>query len=734
MKKVDAHCLALLSLRLKINSSTVQMPKKKKKSPSLEYKILQIFCDHPNQLLNYKQIARQLGIKQTSKKKMIARLLFDMSNDNKIIEERPGKYKCHPSKINRQTIVGKIDMTSNGSAYVVVDGLENDIYITEQNLGNALHGDQVEMQILKVKRNGKAVAKVTKVLERQRMEFVGVVEKSLKYAFLIPDSKKMPVDIFIPLDKLKGAQTGDKAIARIKNWPSDADSPFGEIVKLLGKPGENETEMHSIMVEYALPYEFPKHILEEAKGLDVEIKEDEVKKRKDYRQITTFTIDPSDAKDFDDALSIQQLSNGNIEVGVHIADVSHYLKEGSILDQEAYERATSVYLVDRVVPMLPEVLSNMACSLRPNEDKYCFSAIFELDQNANVLKKWFGRTAIHSDHRFAYEDAQKIIEGDKGPFYKEINQLNVLAKKLREERFNKGSIDFHALEVKFKLDEKGQPLGVFLKEQKDANKLIEEFMLLANKEVASYINEKQNGKAFVYRIHDKPDTDKLQTFGEFIKKFGHRIDTTSPKGISKSLNQLMKAVEGKSEENLISQLAIRTMAKAIYSTDNIGHYGLGFSHYTHFTSPIRRYPDVMVHRLLDHYLNKGKAIAKEAIEEKCKHSSEKEKLATDAERASIKFMQVKFMQDKVGEIFGGVISGVSEWGLFVELEGNKCEGLIRTKSLTDDFFNFNPDQYALIGKRTGKVYRIGDELTVRIQRADLSKKQLDFELVNDFDL
>lgn len=710
------------------------MPKKKKSASSLQHKILEIFKSHPGQLLNYKQIARQLGIKQTSKKKMIARLLYEMSQEDKIVEERPGKYKAHPSMAALNTLIGKIDMTSNGSAYAVVEGLEDDLHITEQNLGNALHGDIVELQLLKVKRNGKAIAKVSKVLERQRMEFVGIVEKSLKYAFLVPDSRKMPVDIFIPLEKLKGAQTGDKAIARIKDWPEDADSPFGEIIKVLGKPGENETEMHSIMVEYALPYEFPQHVVKEAEQLDVEIKDTEIKKRKDYRGITTFTIDPSDAKDFDDALSIQHLKNGNTEVGVHIADVSHYLQEGSILDQEAYERATSVYLVDRVVPMLPEVLSNMACSLRPKEDKYCFSAIFELDSNAKVVGRWFGRTVIHSDHRFTYDEAQLLIEGGEGSFKDEVNELDKLAKKLREDRFKKGSIDFHALEVKFKLDEKGEPLGVFLKQQKDANRLIEEFMLLANKEVATFIHEEQKGKPFVYRIHDKPDGEKLQTFAEFIKKFGYRIDASSPKGISKSLNQLMEAVEGKAEENLISQLAIRTMAKAVYSSDNIGHYGLGFSHYTHFTSPIRRYPDVMVHRLLDSYLKKEKAASQETIEERCKHSSEREKLATDAERASIKFMQVKFMQDKVGEIFGGVVSGVSEWGLFVELEGNKCEGLIRIKSLTDDYFHFNPDQFALIGRRTGKIYRIGDELTVRIQRADLSKKQLDFELVNDFDI
>ncbi len=711
---------------------TKKKSKKSPQNPPLKESVLRVFRKNPSQVYNYKQIAKQLGIVQTSKKKIVGKVLYELAEKEVLEEERPGRFRLIGSAENLNGVTGKIDMTSSGSAYLAVDKLPEDIFIGERDLLNALHGDIVQASIIKVKRNGKTIGKVVKVLERAQDEFVGIIEKSNKFAFLIPDSKRMPVDVFVPLNKLNGAEHGQKAIVKMIDWQHDADSPVGEVVQVLGNPGENETEMHSILAEFGLPYKFPVEIEKEAEDLDVRIKPEEIKKRRDCRKILTFTIDPADAKDFDDALSIQQLKNGNWEVGVHIADVSHYLQPGTKLDKEAYDRATSVYLVDRVVPMLPEVLSNFACSLRPHEDKYCFSAIFELDENAVLQKEWFGRTVIHSDHRFAYEDAQAIIESKKGKHAKEVLKLNQLSKSLRAERFKKGSIDFHAMEVKFELDEKGEPIGVFLKEQKDANKLIEDFMLLANRRVAHFIGQ-QKKLPFVYRIHDNPDQEKLQTFSNFIKKFGYRIDTTSPKGISNSLNRLMTDVVGRAEEQLISQLAIRTMAKAVYSTENVGHYGLGFSHYSHFTSPIRRYPDVMVHRLLQHYLDGGKAMPTEPIEEQCKYASEHERKAVDAERASIKFMQVKFMQDKVGEVFGGVVSGVSEWGLFVELEGNKCEGMIRIKSLDDDFYQFKQEQYALIGSRTGKVYRIGDELSVRVKRADLAKKQLDFELLNDFE-
>jgi len=721
------------------------MPKNKNSKPnSLQEKVLSTFRTNPTLAMNYKQVSRQLNITQTSKKKIIAKVLFELEAKEALVEEKPGKFKLINHESNLNKLVGKVDMTTSGSGYVEVEGLPNDIYIGEKDLGIALHGDLVEVAILRVKRNGKPIGKVIEVLERAKTEFVGTLQKSAKFAFLVPDSKRMTVDLFIPLDKLNGAKDGEKVIAKLTHWPSDTDSPFGEIIQVLGKPGENETEMHSILAEYGLPIKFPDGIEAAAENMDVSIKESEIKKRKDLRKVTTFTIDPSDAKDFDDALSLQKLKNGNWEIGVHIADVSHYLREESALDKEAYERATSVYLVDRVVPMLPEVLSNFACSLRPNEDKYCFSAIFEMSEDTKIHKQWFGRTVIHSDRRFAYEEAQQVIETGEGDYKEEILTLDRLAKQLRKDRFKKGSINFNTLEVKFKLDEKGEPLRVFLKEQKDANKLIEEFMLLANKKVAEFIGaraeetqvqrvgEMKTPKPFVYRIHDSPDPEKLQTFGEFIKKFGYRIDTTSPRGISDTLNRLMTDVHGKAEDALISQLAIRTMAKAVYSTENVGHYGLGFKFYSHFTSPIRRYPDVMVHRLLQYYLDGGKAVDATELEEKCKHSSEREKLATEAERASIKFMQVKFMQDKEGEVFGGVVSGVSEWGIFVELEDNKCEGMVRLRSMKDDFYIFNPDNYAVEGKRTGRLFRIGDEVTVKVLKADLSKKQLNFELLSDF--
>lgn len=708
--------------------------KNKSKPKSLQQSVLGVFRSMPTQTFNYKQVAKRLGITQTSKRKIINKVIYELADKDLLLEDQRGRFKLKATENNLDLLVGKVDMTSSGTAYIEVEGMPEDVFISEQNLGVALHGDLVEVGIIKVKKSGKPAGKIIRLIERATTEFVGVVQKSLKFAFLVPDSKRMPVDIFIPLGKLNGAKDGEKAIARMTEWPDDADSPFGEIIEVLGKPGENETEMHSILSEFGLPYKFPLAIEKAAENLDVKIHESEVNKRQDMRKVTTFTIDPADAKDFDDALSFQKLKNGNIEVGIHIADVSHYLRPGTALDDEAFERATSVYLVDRVVPMLPEVLSNFACSLRPNEDKYCFSAVFELDEDANVKNKWFGRTVIHSDRRFTYKEAQQVIETGEGDYKEEILTLDRLAKKLRAERFKHGSIDFHAVEVKFKLDEKGEPLGVFLKQQKDANKLIEDFMLLANRKVASFIGAKQKAKPFVYRIHESPDPEKLSTFSNFIKKFGYRIDTTSPKGISSTLNRLMTDVEGKAEEQLISQLAIRTMSKAVYSTENVGHYGLGFKFYSHFTSPIRRYPDVMVHRLLQHYLDGGSAVNQEELEEKCKYSSDREKLATDAERSSIKFMQVKFMQDKVGEIYAGVISGVSEFGIFVELEGNKCEGMIRLRSLTDDFYHFDKDNYAIEGKRTGKVYRMGDELTIKVKRADLVKKQLDFELVNDFDV
>lgn len=704
--------------------------KKSQDKASINDLVMDVFRQRPKQSLNYKQVAKAVGIHSTSSRKKIQEALFKLTDKKKLKDEGNGKFSLNFKSFS--SIVGKVDMTASGSAYIISEDQDQDVFVSERDLAHALHGDMVKVKIIKTKKSGKLVGVISEILEKGKREFVGTVEKSSKFAFLIPDSKKMLVDIFIPLDKLNGAENGIKAIAKIKDWPKDADSPFGEIIQVLGKPGDNETEMHSILAEYGLPSKFPDGVEKYAEKLDTKIHEEEIKKRRDFREVTTFTIDPVDAKDFDDALSLQKLENGHWEIGVHIADVSHYLQEGTPLDDEAYARATSIYLVDRVVPMLPEVLSNFACSLRPNEDKYTFSAVFEMDEQGKVYKEWFGRTLINSNKRFAYEDAQKIIEGGKGEFADEILTLDAIAKKLRAERFKKGSIDFHQLEVKFQLDENGEPTGVFLKEQKDANKLIEEFMLLANRKVAAFIGDRkkaEKAKPFVYRIHDSPDPEKLLQFSTFIRKFGYRIDVSSPKGITTTLNRLMNEVEGKLEEDLISQLAIRTMAKAVYSTENIGHYGLGFQYYSHFTSPIRRYPDVMVHRLLQHYLDGGKAVNEEELQEKCKHSSDMEKLAVEAERASIKFMQVKFMQNKVGEVFPGIVSGVSEWGIFVELEDNKCEGMVRLNSMQDDYYIFDADNYCVMGKRNGKIYRIGEKCTVIVKRADLAKKQLDFEIV-----
>ena len=557
---------------------------------------------------------------------------------------------------------------------------------------------------------------------------------------MVPSNNKIHVDIYIPLEKLKGAKDGQKAIARIIEWSKNGVNPIGEIIDVLGNVGENNTEMHAILAEYGLPYEFPKDVERAADLIPIKITGEEIAKRRDFRTITTFTIDPVDAKDFDDALSIQKLSNSNWEIGVHIADVSYYVKPESMIDKEAVSRATSVYLVDRVVPMLPEILSNNVCSLRPKEEKLCFSAVFEMTDDAEVIGEWFGRTIINSDRRFTYEEAQMVIETEEGDFKKEILTLNKLAKILRANRFKKGSIAFEKMEVKFHLDEVGNPTGVFFKVAKDSNQLIEDFMLLANRKVAEFVGKKKESKEskvrnvesqkpFVYRVHDKPNPDKLNSFAEFVAKFGYKLNIKNERMVADSMNNLLKEVNQKKESGMIEMLAIRTMAKAIYTTKNIGHYGLGFEYYTHFTSPIRRYPDVMVHRLLQHYLDGGKNPDIDKLEEQCKHSSDMEKLAADAERASIKYKQVQFLSDKIGQEFDGIISGVTEWGIFVELVDNHCEGMIRTRDLRDDNFYFDEDNYCLRGRKFGKVLTLGDKVRIEIKRADLIKKQLDFALV-----
>lgn len=700
--------------------------------------IIKLLNRNSNKTYNYRQIAKELGATEKEAKSEVGEVLAILTQQGLLIEIDRGKYKLKPVLAY---VTGTIDMTSSGAAYVIIDksdltvsGLkEDDIYIAPKNVHNALNKDKVKIYLFAKRRDKKQEGEVVEVLERAKSEFVGVVKISERFAFVIPDNSKMNVDIFIPLKNLNEAKDGQKVVARITDWPKDVKNPFGEIINVLGYPGENNTEMDSILVEYGFPLEFPKKVEEEATNLPIEITEAEIAKRRDFRNITTFTIDPFDAKDFDDALSLQKLENGHWEIGVHIADVSHYIRPKTALEDEAYERATSVYLVDRVIPMLPEMLSNRVCSLRPNEEKLCFSAVFEMDDTATIHKQWFGKTVILSDHRFTYEEAQIIIETRDGTLHQEILTLDKLAKELRKKRFKEGSIAFEKAEVKFNLDSEGNPLGVYIKESKDSNKLIEDFMLLANRKVAEFIGMEKKGQqqnTFVYRIHDKPVTDRMTTFAQFASKFGYKMKTGSDKEIASSLNQLLKDVSGKKEQNVLEQLAIRTMSKAIYTTKNIGHYGLSFGYYSHFTSPIRRYPDVMVHRLLEHYLAGGANVDAEAYEVKCKHSSEMESRAAQAERDSVKFKQVQFLQDKKGLIFEGLISGVTEWGIYVEIIENKCEGLIRMKDISDDFYEFDEENYCIVGRRTRKRYQLGDSVKVKIKNTDLTKKQIDFTLMN----
>jgi ribonuclease R len=698
--------------------------------------ILKVLAASPSKALNYKQIAADLNVTDHSQRLLINTILSELKANDSVSEPERGKFKIKSLDV---FISGKVDMTSTGTAYVVSEETENDTFISQRKTLNALHGDIVKVKLYPGRR-GKQEGEIIEILERAKTEFVGTIQLSPKFGFLVPSNNRIHVDIYIPLDKLNGAKDGQKAIARIVEWGKNSVNPIGEITEVLGNVGENNTEMHAILAEYGLPYQFPKDVEKAADLIPVKITEQEIAKRKDFREITTFTIDPVDAKDFDDALSIQKLENGNWEIGVHIADVSHYVKPESIIDKEGFSRATSVYLVDRVVPMLPEVLSNNVCSLRPNEEKLCFSAVFEITDDAEVVAEWFGRTIINSDKRFTYEEAQQIIETGEGEFKDEVLTLNRLAKILRANRFKKGSIAFDKMEVKFHLDEAGNPTGVFFKVAKDSNQLIEDFMLLANRKVAEFIGKsktakdskdksKESQRSFVYRVHDKPNPDKLEQFAEFVAKFGYKINIKNERAVADSMNNLLKEVNQKKESGMIEMLAIRTMAKAVYTTKNIGHYGLGFEYYTHFTSPIRRYPDVMVHRLLQHYLDGGKSPEIEKLEEQCKHSSEMEKLAAEAERASIKYKQVQFLQDKIGEEFQGIISGVTEWGIFVELKENHCEGMIRLRDLQDDNYYFDEDNYCLRGKKYGKVLTLGDEVTIQVKRADLVKKQLDFSLV-----
>ena len=714
----------------------------------LTRKILQILNQSSNQSFNYRQIAAKLKIEDANGKNQIIQKLEALKAQQKLEEVERGKFKI--IQLDKY-FIGTIDVTLNGNGYFICDELEHDIYIPARNLNKALHNDTVKIYLYKRRNSKKEEGDVVEIIKRSKNEFVGVLQLSNNFGFVIPDDPKMYADIFVPKNKLKDAEHGVKVLVELTDWPPNSKNPFGKILEILGMPGDHNTEIHSILLEYGLPYKFPENVENEAAKISFEISKSEIEKRRDMRNETTFTIDPRDAKDFDDALSFKPLNNGNFEVGIHIADVSHYIQENTILETEAYKRATSVYLVDRVVPMLPEILSNGVCSLRPNEEKLTFSAIFEINEKAQILKEWFGRTITYSDRRFAYDEAQEIIESKGNIISSEISitgksykveseivtailKLDELAKKLRSKRLQQGAITFDRVEVKFNLDKNSEPTGVFFKESKDANKLIEEFMLLANRRVAEFIGSNKgipSKKTFVYRVHDEPDLEKLASLQTIVSKFGYsnKIDTRDKQTTSNSLNKLLQDVHGTGEANLIETLAVRSMSKAVYTTDNIGHYGLAFDYYSHFTSPIRRYPDVMTHRLLQHYLEGGKSPKAEVYEEKCKHTSDMEQLASKAERDSIKYMQVKYMENHKDQEFKGVISGVTEWGIYVEIIENKCEGMCRIREIKDDYYIYDEKQYALVGQSTKNIYQLGDHVLIKVKHTDLERKHLDFTLI-----
>lgn len=718
------------------------MAKKKKASPATPGKndafistVESLFSSNPFKSYNFRQVARQLGVTDKVSKEVVKSLLKKLTAREIIIELNRGKYKYNPDLLNDKiltaTVEGVVDMKQTGKAYVAVPGLDEDIFIGAGQTGHALHGDTVRVHLFPMRRGRKVEGQIVEVLKRAKSQFVGTVQITGKFAFLIPDDVSVPVDIFIPGESLNKARHGQKAIARITDWPERSKNPFGEITQVLGTPGDNNVEMNSILASFEFPLQFRPDTLKEAEKIPEIIAESEAARRRDFRNIWTCTIDPADAKDFDDALSLRKLDNGEWEVGVHIADVSHYVRPKTALDKEAFDRGTSIYLVDRTIPMLPEKLSNMVCSLRPHEDKLCFAAVFTMNDKAEISSEWFGKTIINSNRRYNYEEVQQMIEGGEGDFKSELLILNQLATHLREERFKKGSIAFHTQEVKFILDANGKPLDTYIKEQKESNMLIEDFMLLANRRVAEKIGKKRgnvNPKTFVYRVHDEPNPEKLQKFSEFLIKLGYKLNTGSRKGVANSFNTLFEQIAGKGEKTMIETIAIRTMSKAEYSTVNVGHYGLAFTHYTHFTSPIRRYPDLMVHRLLEWYLEGKESVNKDEYEEYCVHSSEMERKAAEAERASIKYKQAEYLQDKIGQSFTGLISGVSKYGIFVELDGSKCEGMISLKYMDDDFYYLDDENYRVIGQHHGREFKLGAPVKIRVKRVDLQRKQMDFVL------
>ena len=701
--------------------------KSKKERHAIYHGVSLVLAEEAGRAYSSKQIARSLGLKKDSGIKELGRILDQLEEEGKIEQLGNGTYR---SAAVAKVIIGKVDHVNPRFAYVVAEGWEKDIYVKSHYLGSAVHGDQVELSIISSRKGENPEGKVIRVTMRNRTRFVGRIEVSSHHAFIIPDFKKIYQDFFVPPGQTLNAKTNDKVVFEVTRWAGPDRNPEARVVEILGKTGENEAEIHSIMAEFDLPFRFDEAVLAESEKIKEEIPEKEIKKRRDFREVLTFTIDPEDAKDFDDAISFRTLKNGHYEIGVHIADVTHYVLPGTLLDKDALDRATSVYLVDRTVPMLPERLSNQLCSLRPHEDKLTFAAVFEIDQEAKIHKEWFGRTVIHSDQRFSYEQAQALIETNEGKLSSELKILNDLALKLRRKRFEQGAVNFETTEVKFKLAKDGKPLEVVTKVRKDAHKLIEEFMLLANRQVATYVYKMKKGgekNTFVYRTHDFPNPEKVLDFAQFARQFGHKLEIEET-AISRSLNQLMDEIEGKPEQNVLQQLAVRAMAKAKYTTDAKGHFGLAFSHYTHFTSPIRRYPDMLVHRLLQHYLDAGKPVNKKDIEEKCVHSTEREKRAADAERASIKYKQVEFMSRALDKIYEGIITGVTDFGIFIELIETKCEGMARLADLKDDFYEFDERNHRVIGRRRKKIYRLGDQVAVRIRKTDIDRRLIDLTI------
>ena len=692
--------------------------------------ILSMFREFPNNKFSLKHLASASGGATKEGRRETLEILGRLFEEGVVEECAREKYRLMQTHLPHYE--GVADMAPSGSVYVKVEGQESDIFVNQRNAANALNGDRVEVVVMHRGRNGQLEGEITRIIERNRKPYVGVAEVGAHQIFVRADSRRMPMDIYLSKRTYPDVRDGEKVVVRIADWLPGSKSPVGELVERLGMAGNNDTEMHSILAEYELPYRFEPEIEEAAQAIDARVTAKEIAQRRDFRGVTTFTVDPADAKDFDDALSVRKIKDGVWEVGVHIADVTHYVRPHSVIDDEAVERGTSVYLVDRTVPMLPERLSNELCSLRPHETSLCFSAVFTLNENLDILEEWFGRTVIYSDRRFTYAEAQEIIETGRGDYAEEVLTLNRLAQALRKERFKNGAISFDREEVKFRLDENGKPLGVYFKEQKESNQMIEEFMLLANRRVAEFcgkVRGRKSGRTMVYRVHDEPNVDKLQSFRQFILRFGHVFKASEGRPVAKEMNKLFQKVKGRPEENVVTTLAVRSMAKAYYTTDNIGHYGLAFPYYTHFTSPIRRYPDMMVHRLLARYLEGGKTTDKATFEALCEHASEREVIAAEAERASIKYKMVEFMQARLGEEFAGHISGITEWGIFVEIDENHIEGLVAMRDMHDDFYDFDPAEYTVTGRSSGRRFTLGDAVRIRVKRADLQKRQLDFDMV-----